>query len=252
MRLGSRGMNAKQSLFSAALWIACYSGLQGQTLVREPVVSTAAVRISPDRLSVMQEGDPAIKTPKGDERDSYGSKQEGNYGDKQDSKDPATKVDPNDAPELIAIPALKTPNIDVSMIGNKVLPKDMVANRLPPTVPMPNGALRGYDLYLINKQFEPSAICHKPLYFSDTMLERHGHQRFPCVQPLASGVRFFGTLPIMPYLMTLHPPGEDIYNLGHYRPGTAAPCLIERPPYDSRAMRNQIITTAGVFVAAPL
>ncbi len=50
------------------------------------------------------------------------------------------------------------------------MPKDMVANRLPPAVPMPNGALRGYDLYLINKQFEPSAICHKPLYFSDTML----------------------------------------------------------------------------------
>ena len=35
------------------------------------------------------------------------------------------------------------------------------------------------------------------------MLERHGHERWCCAQPLASGARFFLTVPMMPYLMTV-------------------------------------------------
>lgn len=69
-------------------------------------------------------------------------------------------------------------------------------------------------------------LCHKPLYFEDVALERYGHSYGPFVQPLISGAHFFATLPILPYKMGLEPPGECVYALGYYRPGSCAPRMI--------------------------
>lgn len=151
----------------------------------------------------------------------------------------------------LVIQDLRVPNTAFQDSQNKNFPEDMTKGRLPGMEPLPTGTSRSAPAVPIVKFWAPSAICHKPLYFQDTMLERHGHERFPCVQPLASGVRFFGTLPMLPYLWTLHPPCEDVYNLGHYRPGTAAPCLFERPPYDQRALRNEVLAVGAAAVAIP-
>ena len=146
---------------------------------------------------------------------------------------------------------LSVPNTAFQDAKDKKFPVDATEGKLPGSRPLPTGFDRTQVVSPIVKQWAPSSICHKPLYFQDTMLERHGHERFPCLQPVASGVRFFGTLPVLPYLMTLHPPQEDIYNLGHYRPGTAAPCLRERPPYDQHALRVQVLSAGAAAVAIP-
>ena len=152
----------------------------------------------------------------------------------------------------IVILPLNTPNISTEGIGTGAKPENMAFGRIPPAQPLPTGLDRGTPVFPHDKLWEPSAICHKPLYFQDTMLERHGHERFHALQPMISGVRFFGTLPLMPYLMTLHPPAEDISNLGHYRPGTAAPRLYERAPYDARALGVQTAVTGATFGLLPL
>ena len=69
---------------------------------------------------------------------------------------------------------------------------------------------------------------HQPLYFEDVNLERAGHS-WGLLQPAMSAVHFFGRIPALPYLMATHPPGECVYTLGHYRPGSCAPQLRRVP-----------------------
>jgi hypothetical protein len=94
--------------------------------------------------------------------------------------------------------------------------------------------------------FEWSATsrCHGPLYFEEINLERYGYQCHPLVQPFVSGAHFFLTVPTLPYQMTVHPPRECIYTLGHYRPGSRAPWQRQRLPWDARAA----VVEAGVAV----
>ena len=71
--------------------------------------------------------------------------------------------------------------------------------------------------------WKASALCHKPLYFEDYDLERYGHTASPLLQPLVSAAQFWLVVPILPYRMGLEPPGECIYPLGYYRPGSLRP-----------------------------
>ena len=81
------------------------------------------------------------------------------------------------------------------------------------------------------------------------MLERHGHERFPKLTPLLSGARFFATVPALPYLMAINPACDYDYHLGYYRPGTRAPALLQRPPYERRAAIIQGAATAtGILI----
>ena len=89
-----------------------------------------------------------------------------------------------------------------------------------------------------------SDLRHRPLYFEDAMLERHGQTRHPLIQPMASGARFFLTFPVLPYAMVVDPPRPAQSTLGHYRPGSAAPLLLQRPPFQADAG----VVEAGVWV----
>lgn len=97
--------------------------------------------------------------------------------------------------------------------------------------------------------WKASALCHKPLYFENVQLERYGHSWGPCLQPIMSGVHFFGRLPVLPYCMGLKAPNECEYVLGHYRPGSCAPYLIEPIPFTFRAAAwEAAAVTGGIFV----
>ncbi|MCS7237975.1 MAG: hypothetical protein NZ899_06860 [Thermoguttaceae bacterium] len=97
--------------------------------------------------------------------------------------------------------------------------------------------------------WKASALCHKPAYFEQVHVERYGHSVGPLLQPLVSGAHFFLTVPILPYKMGLYPPTECIYTLGHYRPGSCAPYMLDPLPISLRAALMQAgAWTAGVFV----
>jgi hypothetical protein len=120
-----------------------------------------------------------------------------------------------------------------------------------------------YECQLGNEELQPrvwpeitytwkaSALCHKPLYFEQTQLERYGHTWPRCVQPIMSGAHFFGSVAILPYKMGLETPNECIYSLGHYRPGSCAPYYIEAIPFTWRAAAFQTGAVTGLHFATP-
>ena len=112
---------------------------------------------------------------------------------------------------------------------------DEIYNRTPPTP--------------IVFTWKASALCHKPLYFEDVQLERYGHTLCPLLQPALSGVRFWLTIPMLPYFMGTYPPNECVYDLGYYRPGSCAPSMIQPLPISAR---GGLIEAGAVVGAAAL
>lgn len=88
------------------------------------------------------------------------------------------------------------------------------------------------------------ATCHRPLYFEEVNLERYGFSQFGYLQPVASAAHFFATVPLLPYKMTLDPPCECIYTLGHHRPGSCVPYRIHQLPLqlDAAAVEAGVVT----------
>lgn len=106
---------------------------------------------------------------------------------------------------------------------------------------------RPWNSYEFN--WAASGMLHKPLYFEDVNLERYGNSACPFIQPISSGVRFFATVPMLPYKMTLEPPRECIYTLGYCRPGSQAPNLFYHPPLNVKAaIVEAAACTATVFL----
>jgi hypothetical protein len=96
--------------------------------------------------------------------------------------------------------------------------------------------------------WKASGLCHKPLYFEEVALERYGHT-WGYLQPVVSGVHFFGTLPILPYKMGVEQPWECMYALGYYEPGSCAPYMIYPVPLNLRgALLEAGAWTGGVLL----
>jgi len=148
----------------------------------------------------------------------------------------------------IALPPLVTPNLSIANIGTGQTPEDWVSGRLPDPQVLPYGPDRQVELFSQGKAWVAPVFCHQPLYFEDTMLERHGHEKFPKLTPMLSGARFYTSVFVSPYLAVLRPPLRDISNAGHYRPGSAAPGIRERAPYDPKAMRLQLLTVGTLAI----
>jgi len=116
---------------------------------------------------------------------------------------------------------------------------------------------------LAQKTFEPrcwapttflwksTGLCHKPLYFEEVQLERYGHTVGPLLQPIVSGAHFFLTVPVLPYQMGLTPPGECMYTLGYYRPGSCAPYTLDPIPLSARAALAEGGVMTGLVFLIP-
>lgn len=173
--------------------------------------------------------------------------------------DRETRVDDEpefNSPELIdghfRLPPLGPPSIATDKIGNGRLPKSFRDGMSTPMRFLPESAAqRGADPTWSTIQWSAANTFSYPRYFEDRMLERHGHQRFGLFQPLASGARFFATVPMLPYLMKISPPCECEYSMGFYRSGSCAPKLLQRPPFDAHAAVVEAAAIAGGIVAFP-
>ncbi|MEM6329086.1 MAG: hypothetical protein AAF790_02440 [Planctomycetota bacterium] len=103
----------------------------------------------------------------------------------------------------------------------------------------------------VTYMWKASGLCHKPLYFEQTHLERYGHSWGPYLDPVVSGAHFFTRFPVLPYCMGLKAPTECVYTLGHYRPGSCAPYMIEPPGFTPRAALLEIGAWTGAFFVVP-
>ncbi|MDR1960144.1 MAG: hypothetical protein LBQ54_14055 [Planctomycetaceae bacterium] len=111
----------------------------------------------------------------------------------------------------------------------------MTATNMPTECPINYGDYVPRNWPVTCFQFKASALCTKATYFEDVDLERYGHSWGPFLQPVISGGKFFLTIPFLPYKMGLVPPNECVYTLGHYRPGSCAPYIIDPLPLSIRA-----------------
>lgn len=105
----------------------------------------------------------------------------------------------------------------------------------PPSCPMDTSAFVPRAWQPLTFHWTASALCHKPIYWEDVQLERHGHTWGPWLQPLVSAGHFYLVFPALPYAMGLFPPNECVYTLGHYRPGSCAPYMLDPLPLSVRA-----------------
>jgi len=151
--------------------------------------------------------------------------------------------------EPLRVRALSIPNTSISGIGTGTTPEDATAGRLPTPMPLPYGPDREAGWSVKTKHWVAPVYCHQPTYYEDVMLEHHGHERCVVLQPVLSGARFYTGIFFTPYLATLRPPLQDIPSTGHYRPGSCAPALRQRAPYDPTAMKVQAAATAAGVVA---
>ena len=114
--------------------------------------------------------------------------------------------------------------------------------------------------WLIANEFEWDAPATRnlPLFFEEPNLERLGYTyRFhldalgyesgpylgELVQPVVSGVHFFGRIPFVPYLCGVEPPLEPIYTLGVDRPGSP---VVERDHLIPLSLRGAIYQAGAV------
>lgn len=154
--------------------------------------------------------------------------------------------------EPLRVKPLQTPNTSISGIGTGTTPEDATQGRLPAAMALPYGPDRQPGWSVSTKNWVAPTYCHYPTYYDDVMLEYHGHERCPPLQPLLSGGRFFTGIFFTPYLMTLQHPHEQVSNAGHFRPGTCAPGVRQRAPYDPTALKVQAAATAsGVVLLQP-
>jgi hypothetical protein len=153
-------------------------------------------------------------------------------------------------PKLIA-PTTSIDAISLDAAGEQTRPDDIGGEALDQIELLPEGFDRSGDWALTSYFWQAPNTFSLPLFFEDVMLERHGHERHPALTPMLAGARFFGTLPMLPYLATVRDPYECYYHLGYYRPGSCAPPLLQRPPYVRKAAIVQGAATAGAFIAIP-
>jgi len=92
---------------------------------------------------------------------------------------------------------------------------------------------------------------HNPLYFEQVNLERYGQGTHSCLQPAASGVQFFATIPILPYKIGGQEWCERVYTLGHRRPGNRNPYQVHYHPFSWTGVTYQAAATTGVVFIVP-
>jgi len=152
----------------------------------------------------------------------------------------------------LVLPPLNAPSVDTDEVGTGRIPRGARDSDFADPVPLPESGFARYPGWQWTvRTWEAPNTFSNPRLFDDRMLERHGHVRWGCYQPVASGVRFFTQIPMLPYRMALQHPGEPEYTLGYYRPGDAVPALFQRPPWDRRAIIAESVSVATGFLVLP-
>lgn len=142
----------------------------------------------------------------------------------QDTKTPAIGVRCPDAEQLRQLfKPLQSIQVNVAP-SNGALPIDCSAELFLPAECSPEADCGQREWLQTEFTWAASELAHQPLYFDDVPLERYGQTIKPAIQPVLSGVRFFGVLPIMPYKLILDRPFDCVSTLGYYRPGSPTPC----------------------------
>ena len=139
---------------------------------------------------------------------------------------------------------------------------EIPVNLTPPEGPLPVNYSRlvfqqSSDSYanrqwaMLDFHWQPSELVFQPPYWDDVPLERYGQTISPHWQPIISGGKFFLTFPIIPYKIGIDRTHDHISTLGYYRPGSTAPCVRQRLPWEWDAALFEAGAWGGGFFIFP-
>ena len=157
----------------------------------------------------------------------------------------------NDCPSLEELGYRRKPLTDISLdirLSSEARPADCSQDLFATDVQAGQQVRDRGDLVFY---WAANELSYRPLYFEDPLLERYGQVGLGKLQPAVSGVRFLGTIPMLPYKMVLDPPFSRVYPLGHYRPGSAVPALRYGVPWKWNAALVEVGTWAGLMLLLP-
>jgi hypothetical protein len=130
------------------------------------------------------------------------------------------------------------------------LPRNYAAERMAQVDPIVQHSPAMSSAPQITYAWIAPGLCHRPLYFEEINLERHGYS-WGVLQPAASALHFGVNLGLLPYKMVVYPRRECIYTLGHYRPGSYAPFQRQRLPVRLDAAAVEAGVIAGLILLIP-
>ena len=134
---------------------------------------------------------------------------------------------------------------------NKSVPQD--SNRLAfgelPTVNAAD-AVEMASMWSIKPSSDSMNFPYQPLYFEELNLERYGRS-YGKLQPAISGLRFFATIPSLPYAMTVHDPHQTYHWNRPYQAGWGAPRVRELRPLELKPSLIQAGAIAVLIIAVP-
>ncbi len=92
-------------------------------------------------------------------------------------------------------------------------------------------------------------VGYNPLYFEDARLERDGYH-YGHFEPVVSAAKFYGRIPLWPYMVGATHPADCVYSLGHARPGDCTPYYLTTPKRSQRGLIYQAtaITTNALLI----
>jgi hypothetical protein len=145
--------------------------------------------------------------------------------------------------ESIGLKSIREISHDIRPANSDQLPEECVIDSAP---------FYGRHFSQTCFMWKASAVSTKAAYFEDVQLERYGNTIVcPALQPVMAGVKFFATVPILPYKMGVTPPNECVYTLGHRRPGNYAPYMVKPFPISPRGALFQAGAVAGALAVIP-
>ncbi len=106
------------------------------------------------------------------------------------------------------------------------------------------------DMVFAKSRNHDELFAHQPLYFEEANLERYGRTCGP-LQPTLSGVRFFATIPSLPYAMTVHHPRKTYTTRWPFEAGWGAPKVKELQPLQLKPSLVQAGAISGLLLVVP-
>lgn len=104
---------------------------------------------------------------------------------------------------------------------------------------------------LIEKRIHRDHVFpYQPLYFEEVNLERYG-RTCGVLQPVVSGVRFFATIPSLPYAMTIQKPNQTYTFQWPFEAGWGAPKVRELQPLQWKPGIVQASAITGLLFVVP-
>lgn len=96
------------------------------------------------------------------------------------------------------------------------------------------------------KTWQAHNFYHRPLYFEQQNVERHGNRR--AFNNLASPIHFFATIPRLPYKIGEQSPFQRVYTHRQIRPGDYTQFRIQQPTESRRGNALQALVSYGIIL----